>query len=162
MLSIKGWRRLGNRYGLAQCEQLALVPHHHTHLALASNTNFPSLVDVLVINCVFCSSSLSIAVSVLTWMKVSNQVFVKSFSFSCSSECFTQIVWPFMVQIVSLHPEPAPGAAELRPLAAPNGQERVSSWPLQTLPADGDVWPPPSFCLSFNCPAYFLSHLKIQ
>ena len=42
-----------------------------------------------------------------------------------------------ILQIASLHPEHAPGAAELRPLAASTGQERVPPWPIKTLPTNG-------------------------
>lgn len=45
----------------------------------------------------------------------------------------------FILQIVSLDPELAPGAAELRPLAAPIGQEPVPPRPIKTLPANGDL-----------------------
>lgn len=47
---------------------------------------------------------------------------------------------PFVFQIVSLNPEPAPGDAELRPLAAAPGQEPVLPWPIQTLLAHGAVY----------------------
>lgn len=43
----------------------------------------------------------------------------------------------FAFQIVPLDLEPAPGAAELRPLVASDGQEEVLPWPVQTLPSHG-------------------------
>lgn len=53
-------------------------------------------------------------------------------------------------QVVSLHHEPAPGAAELRPLAAPTGQEPVLSQPIKTLHAIGDF-------LNFSWSKHFCS-----
>lgn len=44
-----------------------------------------------------------------------------------------------ILQIASLHPEPAPGAAELRPLAASIGQEPVPPR-LKALPTNGDLF----------------------
>lgn len=45
-----------------------------------------------------------------------------------------------ILQIASLHPEPAPGAAELRPLAASIGQEPVPPRPIKALPTNGDLF----------------------
>lgn len=45
-----------------------------------------------------------------------------------------------ILQIAALHPEPAPGAAELRPLAASIWQEPVPPRPIKTLPTNGDLF----------------------
>lgn len=45
----------------------------------------------------------------------------------------------FILQAVSLDPEPAAGDSELRPLAAPIGQEPVPPRPIKTLHANGDL-----------------------